>query len=95
MQRRLVVDRNFLSRLNISQSNEEDVTVQNLHERVGRAGVINVVRPIPAAAPVKTPPFIDGADSQAASTRPPFCLFSTNSFAGVFGDFSATLKARG
>lgn len=60
---RLVVDRNFLSRLNISQGNEEDVTVQNLHERVGSAGMIDVVRSIPAAAPIKTPPLVDRADS--------------------------------
>ena len=57
--------------------------------------MIDVMRPVAAAAPVKTPPVIDGANSQAASTRPPFCLFSTNPFAGVFGDLSPTPKTRG
>ena len=57
--------------------------------------MIDVVRPVATAAPVKTPPIIDSADSQAASTRSPFRLFSTNSFAGVFGDLSPTLETRG
>ena len=71
------------------------MTVQNLHERVRRARMIDVVRSIPPAAPVKTPPVIDSADPQAAPTRPAVCLFSADSFAGVFRNFSPGLKARG
>ena len=62
MQRRLVIDRDFFARLDVAQRNEENVVVKNLHECVGQARVINVVRSVSAATSVKTPATIDFTD---------------------------------
>ena len=37
MQSRLVIDRDFFARVYVTQGNEEDVVIKNLHERVGIA----------------------------------------------------------
>ena len=70
MQRRLVVNRNFFTRVDVAQSYEENVAVKNLHEGVGHARVIDVVGTVSAATSVKTPATIDFTDAQHLSMRP-------------------------
>lgn len=69
MQCCFIVDRDLFTGLNVSQGEEENVIPNDLHEGVRHAGVVNVMRTIPAAASVKTPPTIDFADAQHLSMR--------------------------
>ena len=64
MQGLLVVDRDFFARPDISQSKEQDVTVQSSHEGIWLAGVIDVVRAVAAPRAVQTEAPIDIADAQ-------------------------------
>ena len=55
VQRLLVVDRDLFAGFDIAQRAEENVIVKDLHESVRTARVVNVMRPVSAATPVKTP----------------------------------------
>ena len=63
MQRRFVINSDLFTRLYVAQCNEENVFVQNLHERIRFARVIDVVRAISAATSIDTPPVVYRADS--------------------------------
>ena len=86
MQCLFVVDRDLFAGFDVAQGAEENVVVKDLHERVWTARVIDVVRSVPAAAPVKTPAIIHLADSQhtAMRTAPRFGV--RDFFSGVLGD---------
>ena len=62
MERGFVVDRNLLARLNVAQSNKENVTVENLHKSIRFARMIDVMRSISPTAPIQAPTVIDGAN---------------------------------
>lgn len=64
MKRLLVVDRYLFAGLDVSQSEEQHVTVQSPHEGIWLAGVIDVMRAVAATRAVKTEPPIDIADAQ-------------------------------
>lgn len=64
MQRLLVIDRNLFAGFDVTQSDEENVIVENLHERVGHTRVINVVRSVSAATSIQTPATIDFTDAK-------------------------------
>ena len=64
MERLLVVDRDFFAGPDVSQSKEQDMTVQSSHEGIWLAGVIDVVRAVAAARAVQTEAPIDVADAQ-------------------------------
>lgn len=59
-----VIDRDLFAGPNVSQGEEEHVTVQSSHEGIWLAGVIDVVRAVAAARAVQTKPPIDIADAQ-------------------------------
>ena len=61
------VDRDLFAGLYVSQGEEENVVVKDLHEGVWNARVVDVMRAVPAAAPVKTPTAVDFADAQHLS----------------------------
>ena len=63
MQRLLVIDRNLFARVDVAQSDEENVIVENLHECVGHARVIDVVGAVSAATSIQTPATIDLTDA--------------------------------
>lgn len=69
MQRRLIIDRYFLTGANVSERNKENVFVEDLHECIWLARVIDIVGAVSAAAPVQTPTIIDGANTQCLSMR--------------------------
>ncbi len=92
MKRAFVVDCDFLARLNVTQSDEQDVAVENLHEGAWFAGMINIVRAITAAAAIKTPAIIDGADAQPAAPRPAISLGVGDFFASVLCYFPAAFE---
>lgn len=64
MQRLLVIDRNLFAGFDVTQRDEENVIVENLHERVGHARVIYVVRSVSAATSIQTPAAIDFTDAK-------------------------------
>ena len=64
MKRLLVVDRDLFAGLNVSQSEEQHVTVQRSHEGIWLAGVIDVVRAVAATRAVQTEVSVDVADAQ-------------------------------
>ena len=63
----LVVNRDLLAGFDISQRDKENVIVENLHERVRRTGMINVVRSIATAATIQTPTSVDLTDPKSLS----------------------------
>lgn len=63
MESGFVVDGDLLTRPNIVQRHEEDVTVENFHVAVRFAGMVDVVRAVPTFAPIKTPAVINRADA--------------------------------
>ena len=60
----LVVNGDFFSGPDISQSKEQDMAVQSSHEGIWLAGVIDVVRSVAAARTVQAEAPIDVADAQ-------------------------------
>ena len=64
MKRLLVIDRDFFSGPNVSQSKEQDMTVQSSHKGIWSAGVIDVVRAVAAPRAVQAESPIDVADAQ-------------------------------
>jgi hypothetical protein len=66
----LVIDRDLFAGLDVAQGDEEDMTVENLHEGVGLAGMIDVVGAVTITAAIETPAFVDGTDAQLAPACP-------------------------
>ena len=64
MERLLVVDRDFFAGPDVSQSKEQDMTIQSSHEGIWLAGVIDVVRAVTATRAVQTEAAIDVANAQ-------------------------------
>jgi len=92
MQRRLVVDGDLFTGADVSQRNEKNVFVENLHECVWRARMINVMRSISSPASVHAPTIIDGADSKSLSMRSSIGFSVGNFLSRVFSDLSAGCK---
>ena len=63
MQRRFVIDRDLFSGFNVSQRQEENVIVMNLHERIWLAAMVYVMRSIPAPTAVQAPTVVDTANT--------------------------------
>ena len=66
----MVIDRYLFARFDVAQGDEENVIVEDLHEGVWRAGVIDVVSAIAAAAAVETPAIVDLTDAEHSPVRP-------------------------
>ena len=92
MQRIFVIDRDFFTRLNVTQRKEQDVAVDGFHVRVGRAGMVNVVRAVATAAPIQAPTAIDIADTQLGATTTTTSFQIRDTFAGIFGNLPSALK---
>ena len=86
----MIVNRDFFAGLDIAQGDEEHVSIENFHERVWLAGMIDVVSAVAAAAAVQTPALVDGVDSQTASVGPPVRFGIADSLARILRDFATT-----
>ena len=64
-----VIDRDLFAGFDVAQRDEENVIVEDLHERVRRARVIDVVSAVPAAAAIETPATIHFTDPQHLPVR--------------------------
>ena len=93
MQRRLVIDGDLFTRADVSQRNEEYVFVENFHECVGLARMIDVVRSISSPASVHAPTIIDGADSKGLPMRSSIGFSVGDFLPRVFCDLSAGCKS--
>ena len=92
MERRFVVDGDFLAGLNIAQGDEKNVSVENLHVGIGLAGMIDVVRTIATATAIQAPAIIDCADAQFSPSSSTIGLGLCYSLAGVLCYFSSPLE---
>lgn len=92
MQSRFVVDGDFLAGPDITEGNEHNVAVENLHEGIRLARVIYVMRAVAAAATVEAPAIIDGTDAQFAARSPTVRLGICDFLASVLGDLSSVLE---
>ena len=90
-----VVDRDLFSCVDVAQGAEENVIVQDLHERVRTARVIDVMRSVSAATPVKTPAVIHLANTQHTPVRATPRFGVRNLLAGVLGDLVSLFKGYG
>ncbi len=88
----MVVDRDLFAGLDIAQSQEQNVAVQHFHVRVWFAGMIDVVRAVAAAAAIKAPALVDGADAQATASAAPIGFRVGNALAGILRDLFARCK---
>ena len=68
------------------------MAVQHFHERVGFAGMIDVVRAVATSATVKAPALVNGADAQATASAPPISFSIRNSLTGVLRNLFARFK---
>ena len=67
MESRLVVDGDLFARLNVAQSEEEEMAAHALHKSVGLATVVDVMAAVSAPAAVDAAPPVDGANPQFPS----------------------------
>lgn len=90
-----VVDRDLFAGLDVLQGEEQNVIVDDLHERVGDAGVIDVVRTVSTAATVETPTMVDFADAQHLSMCTTTCFGVGDLLACVLRDLVTLLERDG
>jgi len=96
MIRLAVIEQKFLARLDVAQSEKEDVAMDDLAVAVGFTGMVDELRAVAAAAPVNRPIRVDAADVDA-----PFVLQTArdfvagNSFAGVLGYLAPLFEGDG
>lgn len=69
--------------------------VDDLHERIGDARVIDVMRAVPAAAAVETPAVVDFADAQHFSVCSASRLDVRDLIAGVLRDLVSFFEGNG
>ena len=67
----------------------------DLHEGVGDAGVIDVMRAVPAAASIETPTVVDLANAQHLSVRSTTRFGVGNLLAGILGDLVTLFERDG
>lgn len=92
MKRVFVVDRNLFAGFYVAQGDEEDMTVENFHESVRLTGMIDVMGAVAVATAVETPPIVDSADAQLASTCPAIGFRVSDLLASVLCNLSAALE---
>ena len=68
MKSRFVVNRDLFARLNITQGDEKNMAIKNLHVTIWLTGVVNVVRAVAPFAAIEAPAIIDRADAESAAT---------------------------
>lgn len=91
----MIVDRDFFTGSNVTQSKEQHVTMKCFHIGVRPARVVDIVGAVATAAAVQAPAAIDVADAKFGTTGPTLGFQIRNSFAGVLGDLSSARKTNG
>ncbi len=94
MERRLVVDGDLVARLDVAECDKENMAVEYFHVAVGFAGMVYVMRAVPALAAVETPAIIDRADTESAPPGAAISFGVGYSLAGILRYLSAARKGR-
>lgn len=94
MERRLVVECDLLARLDIAECDKENMAIEYFHVGVGFAGMVYVMRAVPAFAAVEAPVIINRADTESASSGAAISFWVGYSLAGVLRYLSAPGKVR-
>ena len=92
MQRRFIVDGDFLTGLDVAQRDEKDVPVKDLHVGIRFAGMVNVMRAVTPTAAVKTPALINRANAKLATVGPSICFCILDLLTGILGYFPAAFE---
>jgi len=87
-----VIDCDFLARRDITQGDEQNMTVKNLHVGVRFARMIDVVCAVSTAAAVEAPTIINRTDAQSSPTRPAIRFGVCDLLARVLCDFPTTME---
>jgi hypothetical protein len=66
----LVIDCYLFARFDVAEGDEENVIVDDLNEGVWRAGVVDVVSAIAAAAAVEAPAIVDLTNAEHSPVSP-------------------------
>ena len=95
MQRLFIIDRDLFAGLDVTQRDEENVIIKDLHERVGRARVVDVMSAVAAATSIETPATIHLADPQHLPVRASTSFSVADQLAGVLRDLVSSLEWKG
>lgn len=95
MQRLFVIDRDLFAGFDVAQRAKENVAVQDLHERIRTARVIDVVRAVSTTAAVQTPAVVDLTNPEHAPMSTPARFGVRDLLAGVLSDFVSLFKRYG
>jgi hypothetical protein len=94
VKRRLIVECDFLTRLDVAERDKENMVIENFHVAVGFAGMVYVMSTVPALAAVEAPAPIDGADTESTSPGAAIGFRVGDSLAGVLRYLPAASKGR-
>ncbi len=92
--RRLVVDCNAVPPLDIAEGDKENVAPEYFHVAVGFAGMVYVMRAVPALAAVEAPAIINCADPESPPSGAATSFSVGYSLAGVLSYLSPAWKVR-
>ena len=96
MIRLAVIEQQLFAGFDVTQSEEEDVAVDDLAVTVGFAGVIDELRAVAAAAPVNRPVKVNATDIEPSFVFQAARDFVTgDSFTFVFGDLAPFFESDG
>jgi len=95
MQRCFVVDRDLFAGFDVAQRAKQNVIVQDLHERVRTAGMVDVMRAVPAATAVQTPTTVYFTNSEHAPVSSAARFRVGDLLARVLRDFVSLLERQG
>ncbi len=94
MERRLVVERDLLTRLDIAECYKENMVIKYFHIAVGFAGMIYVVGSVSTLAAIEAPAIINRTDTESSSPSPAISFGIGYSLAGVLRYLPALGKTR-
>ena len=90
-----IIDRDLFAGLDVTQRDEENVIIKDLHERVGRARVVDVMSAVAAATSIETPATIHLADPQHLPVRASTRFAVADLLARVLRDLVSSFKGNG
>src|SRR5713226_4215415 len=83
MQRAFIIDRDLFAAADLTQGEEQYMTIDGFHVSVRFTRVIDVMGAIPAAAAVQAPASVDVADAQLHSVCAALSFLIGNALSGV------------
>jgi hypothetical protein len=94
VERRLVIEGDLFARLDIAESDEEDMSIKYFHVAVRFARMVDVVSAVSAFAPIQAPALINGTNAESATPGAAVRFCVSDSLAGIFCYLSTAEKVR-